>query len=65
MITSDVLRAAWYATPDGRSRLIEAIEVSPIRLVVRDAATRLRYRVPVTVRGGEFTFGEPEDAADE
>jgi hypothetical protein len=52
-----------YYESAGYSMWIAAMHVDPLELIAADDATGKHYRIPVELKGEEFTFGEPQEVA--
>jgi len=59
-ITTEDVRRAYYEQPSTSFAMwITEMQLDPPMLIVADEATNNIYRVPVTIKGGDITFGDP------
>jgi hypothetical protein len=59
-VTTEDVRRAYYDAPETPfSYWITAMYLDPPQLIVSDETSTDMYRVPVTIKGGAVTFGEP------
>jgi hypothetical protein len=52
-----------YYETAGYSMWITEMQVDPLQLIAADDATGKYYRIPVTLSGEQFTFGDPQEVA--
>ena len=52
-----------YYESAGYTRWITALHVDPLELIAADDADGKFYRIPVELKGEEFTFGDPQEVA--
>lgn len=52
-----------YYETAGYSMWITEMQVDPLQLIAADDATGKYYRIPVTLSGETFTFGDPQEVA--
>jgi len=59
-VSAEDVRRAYYDEPGTPlSQWVTEIELDPMQLIVCDEATSKLYRVPVTVKSGAVSFGDP------
>lgn len=59
-ITTEDVRRAYYEQPSTSFAMwITEMQLDPPMLIVADESTNSIYRVPVTIKGGEISFGDP------
>lgn len=59
--TEDVRRAYYDASGTPYSFWITEMQLDPPQLIVSDDATAKVYRVPITIKGSEITFGDAQE----
>ena len=63
-ITTEDVRRAYYDAPNvSYAMWITELQLDPLQLIVADDSTNKVYRVPVVVKAGELTFGDPVEVS--
>jgi hypothetical protein len=63
-VTTEDVRRAYYDAPDvSYAMWITELQLDPLQLIVADESSNKVYRVAVTVKAGELTFGDPVEVA--
>jgi hypothetical protein len=58
-LTTEDVRRAYYDSPDvSYAMWITELQLDPLQLIVADEGTNKVYRVPITVKGSDLTFGD-------
>src|SRR6185437_10497857 len=58
-VTTEDVRRAYYDAPSTTNAMwITEMQLDPPQLIVADESTSKVYRVPVTIKGSEITFGD-------
>lgn len=57
-VSDEDIRRSYYEKA-GYSMWITEMQLDPLQLIVSDDSTGKNFRVPVTLKGSEFEFGEP------